>query len=204
MKMKICRICLFSIAALMLLTASAFAENHYDVSLRANQSAIEGDAEALLDLSPNPGTLTLGANAVYDADDFNFIGLRALMGSNIFTNGLTGKIGFKGVLGTVQRKGPDSSLVNLGFMVSASYDMSAAFPDYIVPLVASAALTFSPQPLCFNDTKEFTEATVDLDWKIMDNAAINVGYRYLKLKFDSPVHWQKTDNAALVGFKFFF
>lgn len=204
MKLKICRTIFIFTIALIALPGFAFAQNHYTCGLRANQSSIEANAEALMDLSPNPAVLTLGADAVYDSDDFNFIALRALMGSNMLTKGLTGKLGFKGVLGTAERTGPDSNLINLGFMIAASYDLSDAFPAYIVPLTVSASYTISPQPLCFNDTKEYQEFTADLDWKIVNNAAINVGYRHLVMKFDSPVHWQKTDNAGFVGFKFFF
>ena len=135
MKMKFCRIGILLITVLMTLPCLAFAQDHYVVGLRANQSTIEVDGEALMDLSPNPAVLTLGADGVYNSDDYNFVSARALMGSNMLTKGLTGNLGFKGVVGTAERRGPDSNLINLGFMISASYDLSDAFPDYIVPVV---------------------------------------------------------------------
>ncbi|NOY68176.1 MAG: hypothetical protein GXP53_01595 [Deltaproteobacteria bacterium] len=176
---------------------------HFNVALKANSAAIEGDVEAMLAITPD-STLFLGVNGVYDEDDYKIAGLRALMGSQILTNGLTGKLGFKAMAGETDRQGPDSNIYGLGFMVSAVYDLSKALPDYEVPFVLSASACLSPDPLSVNDTDRIIEVTADVDWNVLQNAAITMGYRYIDIQFNDPRNWTEMNNSLYLGFKFKF
>lgn len=176
---------------------------NYNVSLKVNSAAVEGDVEAILTVTPD-STLFLGVNGVYDEDDYKIAGLRALMGSQILTNGLTGKLGFKAMAGKTEKHGPNSNIYGLGFMVSASYDLSQALPDYNAPFVLSASACLSPDPLSINDTDRIIEATADIDWNVLQNAAMTLGYRYIDIQLNNPHNWTEMNNSLYLGFKFKF
>jgi len=199
------RLVILTLFSTLCIIPPAFASGitHFNVALKANTNAIEGDVETVLPVTPD-SRLYLGVNGVYDENDYRFAGFRALMGSPIITNGLTGKLGFKAMAGKAFNRGPDSDIYGLGFMLSASYDLSKAVSDYEVPFVISAAASLSPDPLSFGDTDRIIEITADIDWNVLENAAVTMGYRYIDIQFNDPRDWTEVNNSIYLGFKFRF
>ncbi|MGM0451639.1 MAG: YfaZ family outer membrane protein [Thermodesulfobacteriota bacterium] len=185
-----------------LLPGMAFAQDHYNVGIQANQSAIEVMGEMGFDLPPS--TLTFGGNFLYDEDEYDLYGLHARVGNIIAANALSGKLGFKAVAGEVEGGRADSDVWALAFSAGAEYDLSKAIASHYVPVTLRATLNLGPKPMSFDDTDEYVEFIAGLDWKVLENGAVMLNYRYLEIDFDDPVNWQKTDNAGYVGFKFMF
>ena len=121
----------------------------------------------------------------------------------IFIKGLQGSLGFKGGWGEIEKPQQDGDLLNIGFNLSAAYDLSKAYSEKL-PVTLSSSVCISPQPLCFHDSEEFIEILAEIDWTILDNAALVLSYRYIEIDFKEQVKWEKTDSTGYVGLKFIF
>ncbi len=191
------------LACCLLLPALAHAQDQLAFTIQANQSAIEVIGEAAFNLAPSK--MFAGANMLYKEDEYSMLGIHTMVGNAIHTQALTGKIGFKGVVGEVERSGSDSDLLALAFSVAAVYDLSDVVAAYYIPLSLSATLNIAPQPLAFSDTDEFVEGIAALDWRILENGIITLSYRYIEMDFeDRRGEWQMNDSEGYLGFKFLF
>ena len=187
---------------LMLTPVSGFSQDRYEVGLRVNDSAIE--CIAGMEFTAMPGKMRIDANGLYEDDAYTMVGTSITFGDEVLTPGLTGRLGFRGVLGDFDRPGSDSNLVSAAFTLAADYDLSSAYLSYYIPLVLHADVNFGPSPVCFDDTEEYIEANAGVDWMIIQNAALMLNLRYLEVEFDDPVKWQEDDWALYGGVKFRF
>ncbi len=186
----------------LVLPASGFSQDRYEVGLRVNNSAIE--AIAAMEYTTMPGKVRIDANGLYEDDDYKMIGSSITFGDEVITPGLTGRLGFRGVLGDFDRPGKDSNLVAAAFVLGADYDLSSAYLSYYIPLILHADVNIGPSPICFDDTEEYIEANFGVDWMIIQNAALMIHFRFLEAEFEDPVKWQENDRAVYAGIKFRF
>ncbi len=185
---------------LLCFTGSALAED-FTYRLSANTDALDSEFTGSFDVSDS--RLTTGISGVYDTDDYKILFLSALVGNEILIDGLTGGLGFKGAWGEAEKRNYDGDVLNLGFTFYAGYDLSKnELNNY--PVTLSAGFTFSPEPLSFNDTKEFIEILAECSWKVVDQAAVVLNYRYIEIDFKNRNKWQKNDSTGYLGLKFFF
>ncbi|RJP86106.1 MAG: hypothetical protein C4518_14785 [Desulfobacteraceae bacterium] len=173
----------------------------YGFKLVANQSAIESEFEAVIPSFNS--TITAGAGGVYQSDDYKIGYAKALLGNDIFIRGLKGGLGLKGAVGEAEKGYRKDDIGNLGFTGAISYDLSKELGnDFPVTLMSS--LFVSPEPLCFEDTDGFFEFLAEADWKVLEQAAVVVSYRYINIEFDHYSDWKKIDSTGYLGLKLFF
>jgi hypothetical protein len=187
---------------LSFLADTVLADN-FSFRLSANQKALDTAIDGEFDL-PETKLMT-GISGVYDNDDYKLLFLNGLIANRILIDGLTGGFGFKGVWGETEKHRLDLDVLNLGFMAYVSYDFAKTeLKDYsLTPL--SIGFCLAPEPLSFADTREFLEFTAECGWKIQEQTAVVLNYRYIEIDLDNPHEdRQKSDSTAYLGLKFFF
>ncbi|MFW6081412.1 MAG: YfaZ family outer membrane protein [Desulfosalsimonas sp.] len=199
---RIFQMAVTALTLLLILPAGTFAQQRSDLGLQVNDSALE--VLAGIEFPATPGQMRLDANAVYEDDEYKMLGASLTIGDTVVTPGLTGRLGFRGVLGEFERPGKDSDLYAAAFVMGAEYDLSSAYISRYIPVVLHATLNFGPSPLCFDDTDEYIELNGGVEWWIIENAALMLNFRYIDVEFDDPVRWDETDSAAYGGIKFRF
>lgn len=183
------------------LTCAADAED-FSFRLSANQKSIDSALDCVFEAWD--AKLMTGISGLYDSNDLRLLFINGMIVNGILTDGLTGGLGFKGVGGEAEKHRVDGDVLNLGFMAYILYDLTKTeFKQY--PFNFSASICLAPEPLSFSDTTEFAEFTAECAWKILDNAAAVVNYRYIEIDFDNTRQdWEKSNSAAYLGLKFFF
>ncbi len=180
-----------------IMSSSAFA-SAYNIEVNANHSSLEVRLDAGQPI--NHGFLTAGIGAIYDDDDYKIISGSVAMGNEVFTPGLRCDLGFKGVWGEVDEDHKDGDLLAISFLLSATYDIPETISG--IPLEVSASICAAPDSLCFEDSERYIEVRTTLGFRILENAAILVGYRHIKIYFDDdPQDWKMSDDALFVGYK---
>jgi hypothetical protein len=173
----------------------------YNLKLVANQSALESELEAIF---PSFNSImTTGISGVYQSDDYKMLCAKALIGNEIFVQGLTGGLGLKAALGQAEKRHVEDDIATLGFTAAVSYDLSKEF-GRDVPVTLLSSLTLAPQPLCFSDTDKFFEFLLECDWKVLEQAAVVASYRYLNIDFENDANWEKINSTGYIGLKLFF
>jgi hypothetical protein len=169
----------------------------YDIAINANHSSLE----ARFDVSKtiNQGSLTAGISAVHDDDDYKIVSGRVTLGSEVLTPGLRCALGFKGVWGEIEDRHKEGDLLAIPFLLSATYDIPETISG--IPLEVSASICAAPDSLCFEDSERYVDVRTTIGVHILENAAILVGYRHLKVHFDDSRDWKKSDDALFVGYK---
>ncbi|MGB9498243.1 MAG: YfaZ family outer membrane protein [Dissulfuribacterales bacterium] len=197
-RLNILSVLLFIISISM--THVSYADN-FNFKLMANRSAIDSGFEAVIDvLGSNVST---GISGIYNEDEYKILFASAMIGNEIFIDGLQGSLGFKGGWGEAEKPNQDGDILNIGFVFSAAYDLSKAYSERF-PVTLLSSVCFSPQPLCFQDTDEFLEVPAEIDWAVLEKAALVVSYRYIEIDFKEQTRWEKADSTGYVGLKFSF
>ncbi|MEN8170765.1 MAG: YfaZ family outer membrane protein [Pseudomonadota bacterium] len=146
------------------------------------------------------------------------------------TKGLSGEAG---VLYTEDRFNNSDTLLHVGLLVSGenwsksgTFDISmgarmvyASLDPFDMAAVAfGGRLRFSPVPrlgigghayfspeiTSFLDSESFQEVGVRVDYQLLPQAFVYVGYRNIKVDFGAPGNWEEMDDEAHVGFKMTF
>ncbi|MDA3895458.1 MAG: hypothetical protein PF482_04840 [Desulfobacteraceae bacterium] len=173
----------------------------FSFRLSANQNALDSEFIGLFDVADSQ---LMGSIAgFYDTDDYKMISLNALIVDEVFCDGFTGGLGFRGAGGEAEKINNDGDILNLGFVCYANYDLSKSTINQY-PITFSSSFCFAPEPLSFVDTKYFMEVLAECSWKVLDQAALVANYRYIKIKFKNHTNWKKSDNAGYIGLRFLF
>ena len=188
------------ISILVSMTSVSSADN-FSFKLLANRSAIDSGVDAVIRVKDS--NLVTGVSGVYDEDDYKILFARAMVKNELIIDGLQGMIGFQGGWGEAEKHQREGDLLNIAFALSVAYDLSVAYSNQF-PVTLSASISFSPQPLCFRDADEFFEILAEIDWKVLENAALVASYRYIEMDFKKETRWEKADSAGYVGLKFSF
>lgn len=185
----------------MITSGISFAST-YHVELNASYSDIEARFDNTLALEQ--GFLTTGIGAVYSEDDYNIADVKLTLGDGILLPGLKFNLGFKGVLGNIEREGTeDARLVAIGFLFSGKYSIPEAISP--IPIDVSVGINVAPEPLCFLDSDRYWGFRTSLDFRIVKNAAIILGYRYIEVRFDDdPGQWEMSDDTIFLGYQLSF
>lgn len=174
----------------------------FNAHLLANQSALDGEFNAMIEMSES--ILTTGVSGVYKDDQYRYLNGKLSIGNELITTGLKGDLGIFGNIGRFKEKDRKGNLTSAGFIVSAAYDLSKGVSDQI-PVVFLSRISISPAPLCFQDTDRFAEIVAEVQWQALKQAAVVARYRYLDVDFEKKrAEWQKTDNEGYLGLKFIF
>ena len=97
-----------------------------------------------------------------------------------------------------------SSTQNYGGFLSVPFVFEVGYrlPNYPVDIHASVA--FAPQVLAFKEAKAYSEYRVGMEVYIIENAAVSVGYRSIKLKYQNGNGYNKYNASVYGGFKYRF
>jgi len=185
----------------MITSGISFAST-YHVELNASYSDIEARFDNTLALEQ--GFLTTGIGAVYSDDDYKIADVKLALGDGILLHGLKFSLGFKGVLGDIKREGTEDGLLGtICFLFSGKYSIPEAVSP--IPIDVSAGINVAPEPLCFLDSHRYWGFRTSLDFRIVKNAAIILGYRYIEVRFDDAALefnvWEYWSNGELEYWK---
>jgi len=170
----------------------------YDLEVNASHSVLEARFNATLPL--DQGFLTTGIGAIYNDDDYKIVDAKLALSGEAFLPELTFNLGFKGLLGNMEKGYKEGDLMAVGFLLSGKYTI----PEIILPIPVdvSAGFTFAPDPLCFSDSDKYLEFRANLDFYIITSGAITLGYRYIKARFDdNHGKWEMSDGRLFVGYQ---
>jgi hypothetical protein len=186
------------IVFIMVITSGISFAGTYELEVNAGPSAVEGRLDKTMNIEQ--GLLTAGIGALYNDDDYKIANLKLTLGNGISSPELRFDLGFKGVLGTIEKGSRDGDLTALGFLFLGKYSI----PETISPLPIDVSVGFSyaPDSLCFSDSDRYLDLRASLDFRIVKNAAIMLGYRYIKVRLDdNRGHWEMSDEAVFVGYE---
>ena len=181
----------------LIISGVSFA-NTYDLELNVGHSVLEARFNATLPLEQN--LLTTGVGAIYNDDDYKIVDAKLALSGEAFLPELTFTLGFKGLLGNMEKGSKDGDLMAVGFLLLGKY----AIPEIILPIPVdvSVGFTFAPDPLCFSDSEKYLEARTGLDFHIIKSGIITLGYRYIKAHFDNNYgQWDMSDGTIFIGYR---
>jgi len=179
------------------MTSVSFA-GPYDLEVNVGSSVLEARFNATLPLEQN--NLTTGIGVIYNDDDYKIADVKLALGGEAFLPELTFELGFKGLLGNMEKDYKDGDLMAVGFLLLGKY----VIPEIILPIPVdvSAGFAFAPDPLCFSDSEKYLEFRTGLDFHIITNAIITLGYRYIKADFDNNYgQWDTSDGTLFIGYR---
>ncbi len=188
------------IVFIAIITSGISFADTYHFGLSAGRSALEGSLDVTRDIGQ--AFLTAGIGAMYsnNSDYYKIAHMKLTLGNEILVPGLRCDLGFKGLLGDVEKDHEDGDLMAIGFLLSAAYEIPMTISP--IPVELSAAVCASPEPLCFLDSERYLEIGTNLSFHIIRNGAIVLGYKYVKVRIDEdPGHWNMSDDVVLIGFQ---
>jgi len=168
------------------------------LELNVSQSTIQGGYEHKMPVEY--GFLTGGIGAQYSEDDYRIGHLKFALGNGISSAGLDVNLGFKGVLGMVEKNSEEADLMALSFLFEGTFTV----PETLLPIPVdlSLNLAMAPEPLCFLDSDRYMDFRVSLDFKIIENAAVLVGYRYVETRVEQDSdNWEMSDGTIFIGYQ---
>ena len=126
--------------------------------------------------------------------------VKLTLGNGISLPELRFNLGFKGVLGDIEKGNKSGDLAAIGFLFLAKYSIpETALP---IPVDVSVGLSYAPDSLCFSDSDRYLVFRASLDFYIVKNAAIVLGYRYIKVGFeDNSGRWEMSNDAVFIGYQ---
>ncbi len=133
-------------------------------------------------------------------DEYKIANVKLALGDEILIPGLRCGLGFKALGGEVEKDRRDGDLLAVGFLLSAAYEIpEIALP---IPVEVSASVCAAPRALCFLDSETYLEIGTSLDFHIVKNGAIVLGYKQLKVHIhEHHRHWTMRDDAVFIGLR---
>ncbi len=189
-----------SIVFIIIITSGISFANPYHLQINASHSGLEAIFDATRAIDQR--TLTTGIGFVYEDnhDEYKIADVKLTLGDEILTPGLKCNLGFKGLLGEVEKDHKDGDLMALGFLLSAAYEIPKTVSP--IPLEVSASVCTAPDPLCSRDSERYLETRASVGLYVVENGAIVLEYRYIKVHIDDdPKDWDMSDSAVSFGFR---
>jgi len=122
------------------------------------------------------------------------------VGSKSFYPGLECELGFKGLLGKVERDTLDGSISGVGFYGSASYTLPEMSSP--IPIEFFGAVTYAPSTLSFQALDNYTEFRLGMALYIVEQAAVIVDYRRHMIDMDNSAgKWEFDKDSITFGVK---
>ncbi len=97
-----------------------------------------------------------------------------------------------------------TTTTNYGAFLSVPFIFKVGYklPNYPVDIHASVA--FAPQVLSFKNAKAYSEYRIGMEIYLIENAAVSLGYRSLKLKYQDTNDYKKYNGSVYGGFYYRF
>lgn len=186
------------IVFIIMITSGISFASTYELEVNAGHSAIEGRLDRTTTIEK--GLLTTGIGAVYNDDDYKIANVKLTLGNGISLPELKFNLGFKGLLGNIEKDNKDGDLMAVGFLFLGKYSIPETISP--IPIDVSVGFSYAPDSLCFLDSDRYLDFRTSLDFRIVKNAAIILGYRYIKVRFDdNRGRWEMSDDAVFLGYQ---
>ncbi len=187
-----------ALVTVILCLASGISEAEtYRVELNASNSAIFAGFDAKQYVTQ--GYMKYGGSGLYVDNDIKELGLfnvKLMVGSETLFPDLNCEVGFKGVVGYSEEKNidKDGDLAAIAFSGVAAYRLPQSLSP--IPIQFDLELAGAPRPLSFLDIKNYFELKTGVSLYIVDNAALQVNYRYYAIDFGK---WRFKDDLLMLG-----
>ena len=183
---------------LILIISSVSFASTYDLELNGGDAALEARFNATLPLEEH--FLKTGVGAIYRDDEYEIIDVTLALNGHIVVPELQFTIGAKGVAGNIQMDHLEGDLTAIGLLVSGIYTLPKTILPF--PLDISASFSLAPKAFCFSDSERYLDIRTSLDFHMVDNGALILGYRYTEIRFDvGNEQRQMSDETLFVGFR---
>jgi hypothetical protein len=186
-----------AILLVLFLSSISYAATHI-IELDASRETIEGSYAHKMPVEF--GFLTAGIGALYSEDDYRIGHLGFTVGDGMPSAGLHFNLGFKGVIGNVEKNSNEADLMAIAFLFTGTFNI----PETILPIPVDLSLkaSMAPEPLCFSDSDRYMDLRASLDFRIVKNAAIILGYRYIETRLEKDNgKWEISDGTLLIGYQ---
>jgi len=189
------------IVFITIITSGISFASTYDLEVNASYSALEARFDATLALER--GLLTTGIGAMYSDDDYKMANLKLTLGDGVLLPGLRFNLGFKGLFAHVEKDNKDGDLIAMAFLFLGKYSIPESISP--IPVDVSVGFSWAPDPLCFLDSDRYLDLRTSLDFHIVRNAAIILGYRYINVHLDDDTgNWEMSDDTFFIGYQLSF
>ncbi|MBN1626632.1 MAG: hypothetical protein JW944_08910 [Deltaproteobacteria bacterium] len=173
----------------------------FEVFLNAGASTVRAglDANHTLD----EGFLVTGLSGFYtnyDRGEYRSLEAHAAIKDDILIEGLSGKLGIKGLIGSADKGFGNSDLGSLAFIAGGVYRL----PRNIFPVTTEVftEITWTPHPLAFIDMDRYFDFMAGADVFLVQRAALEFAYIHYNMKFEAdPREWTNKDDIVMIGIK---
>ncbi len=124
------------------------------------------------------GTLQMNMGGLHHSDNGDMASLGVQVSQSVNPQ-VQASVGFKGVGLFNDHK--NSAVIALGGSVNAALPM-------VPKLYLGAHAWYAPSVVSFNQVKNFRDVGAQLSYRLLDNAALFVGYRYVQVNYDKQVN----------------
>ena len=197
------KLLIFIIAVFMIASESAAAD-FYQFHLSAGRSSINASLDAKRYI--NSGYLKTGIGGIYvsnDDEEYTIANVKLAVGNETLYPGLRCDLGFKGLIGSVEKEQNEGDIGAIGFFGSVAYILSERISP--IPIEISAGVCWVPDMLSFTDLDNYLEINAGIGVYIVDNAAIVFSYKHFDIRMDNdPGEWKMKDGVALIGLELTF
>ena len=181
-----------------LIIASVSFASTYDLELNVGHSVLEARFNATLPLEKN--FLTTGIGAIYNDDYYKIVDVKLALSGEAFLPELRFNLGVKGVLGNTEKDHLEGDLRAISLLFSGRYTIPQTMLPF--PIDISAGFSLAPDALCFSDSDRYLDVRTSLDFHIVKNEAIILGYRYIEVRLDTNQgQWEMSDGTVFVGYR---
>jgi hypothetical protein len=148
------------------------------------------------------GYVRSGLSGIYtnrDKREYKIVEGHLTIGNEVVIEGLTGELGIKGLLGSVDKGFGNKELGCLAFTLGGTYQLpKAVFP---VTTKIFTGIDWTPSPLAFIDTDRYFDFKLGVDVFLVKNAAMEFSYQHYNIGMNNPRDWDLKDNVFTVGVK---
>ena len=197
------KLLIFIIAVFMIASESTAADS-YLFQLSAGRSSIDAslDAKRYID----SGYLITGVGFIdvnNDDEKYTIAKFKLTVGNETLYPGLRCDLGFKGLIGSVEKDPEEGDVGGIGFFGSVAYILSERISP--IPIEISAGVCWVPKALSLSELDKYQEIKVGIGVYIVDNAAIVLSYQSYDIRIDNdPGEWKMKDGVVLVGLELTF
>lgn len=173
----------------------------YEAFLNAGASTVRAGLDA--NHSLDEGYLVTGLSGFYtnyDRGEYRSLEAHAAIKDDILIEGLSGKLGIKGLIGSVDKGFGNSDLGSLAFMAGGVYQL----PRNIFPVNTEVftEITWTPGPLAFIDMDRYFDFMAGVDVFLVQRAALEFAYIHYNMKMEAdPRNWTNKDDTVMIGIK---
>lgn len=195
---------LIFIIAVFMLASESTAADFYQFQLSAGRSSIDASLDAKRYI--NSGYLITGVGFIdvdNDDEEYTIAKFKLTVGNETLYPGLRCDLGFKGLIGSVEKDPEEGDIGGIGFYGSVAYILSERISP--IPIEISLGICWVPVVLSLSDLDNYKEIKAGIGVYIVENAAIVLSYQNYDIHIDNdPGEWKIKDGVVLIGLELTF